>query len=192
MRPRLIATGTLGLALALVWTTYFVFQRANLAFLMNVVSAADAPAAIRVTSLWSLMQIWMPTLLALPMAVMSIAAMLGVTRMLRLLRRVAVFGAVLSAGVLLLFAASAVPKLAAGDSLLLANTRIYAELLVALVSLGLQMMVVALCRRIDTDSSDTSVTKLVSDVRHKTGASQPTSRRDPQLTALPAHRFAAR
>lgn len=192
MRPRLIATGTLGLALALVWTTSFVFQRLNIAFLMNVASATDAPIAVRVAALSSLVQLWIPTLLALPVAALSIAAMLRVTSPIRLLRPVVVLSAALSVGALLLFAALAIPRVAAGESLLLPNPRIYAELLVALASLGLQIMLLALFKQIDTDNSGTSVAGLATDSRRKADSSLLTSGRDPQLAALPTQPIAAR
>lgn len=136
MRLRLIVTGALGLLLALVWTMSFLYQRASLGFLVGVVQG-NAPLGVTAAALWSVLQIWISGLLVLPVVLTSAGAMLGVPIMIRALRIMAAVGAVLSAGVLVIFAALSV--LGITGPWLLNNPRIYYELLVAAGTLALQV-----------------------------------------------------
>jgi hypothetical protein len=156
MTLRRIVAGTLGLVLALVWAMAFLYQRSNVAFLMAV-AIADAPLAVRASSLWSVLQIWTTALLALPVALMSIAAMCGGRSVIRVLRITVVVSAVVSAGVLLFYAGFAVPSVVSGRPGLLANPRIHYEVLVALATLGLQLALLALWRRADGHDGDVAV-----------------------------------
>jgi hypothetical protein len=161
MTLRRIVAGTLGLVLALVWAMSFVYQRSNVGFLMAVV-IADAPLAVRAASLWSVLQIWTTALLALPVASMSIVAMCGGRSVIRVLRVMVVVSAVVSAGVLLFYAGFAVPSVVSGGPGLLANPRIYSEVLVALATLGLQFALLALWRRADGNDGDVAVVRPLS------------------------------
>jgi len=160
---RNILTGTLGLLLAVVWAMAFLYQRHNVDFLLTVMSA-DAPAVLRLSSLWSLLQIGIPTLLVLPVAEVSVAMMFGARPLLRALRVALVTTAVLSVGVLLSNAGFAVARIADGGPALLPNPTINNELLAAVVTLGLQVALLALLRTPGND--DTHL--------------------DPQLATLPA------
>jgi len=146
MTVRTIATGILGLTLALVWAMAFLYQRHNVDFL-TAMMLADSPAAVKLSSLWSLLQIWIPTLLVIPVAAASVGAMFGVRQMVRGLRIAVTAGAVLSLGILVIYAGIAAPRVAGGEHFLLDNPRIRYELLVALGTLGLQLVLLALSRR---------------------------------------------
>jgi hypothetical protein len=147
MKRRMIVAGTLGLVLALVWAMAFLYQRHNVNLLMAMLRA-EAPPSVRISSFWSLFQIGTTALLAIPVAATSIGTMAGARPMVRMLRLAAGSTAVLSVGTLLIFAGLATRTVARGGGLdLLANPRIYYELLVALSTLGLQAVVLVLCRR---------------------------------------------
>lgn len=191
MRPQSILTGILGLALALVWTMSFLYQRDNAGFLIGMASAAEAPVVLRMAYLWSVLQIWIPALLALPVAVVSVGAMLGVKSMRRALRIAVAVGAVLSAGVLLLSVAFAIPRVMAGEPMFLPNPRISAEILAALVTLGIQLVLLALYRRMDGDSGDVAINGAAHNHRDVADA-PPRSTRQSELVALPAPPAAAR
>jgi hypothetical protein len=150
MRLRIVM-GTLGLLLAVVWAMAFLYQRNNVDFLMAVFWA-DAPTAVRVSSLWSVLQIWITALLVLPVAATSIGTMFGSRRMVRVLRVGVATSAVLSLGILVIYAGMAVPRVAGGGPVVPANPRIYYELLVALGTLGLQIVLLVLFRRFGNDS----------------------------------------
>ena len=189
MKPRMIVTGTLGLILALVWAMAFLYQRSNVDFPMNLV-VADAPAAVRVTSFWEVFQIWATALLVLPVAAASLGTMLGGRTPLRMLRVAVAASAVLSAGVLVIYAGWAV---ASGGPVLLANPRIYYELLVALGTLGLQIVLLLLSRGSGTNDAAGALRSSAANGENQkpNQALQPSSR-DPQLAALPAPPVAAR
>ena len=143
---RHILTGTLCLLLAVVWAMAFLYQRNNVGFLMNVSLAADAPAVFRLTSIWSLLQIWIPALLVLPVAIISVWTMFGAKPVARLLRVGVAVTAILSIGVLVGQAGYAAVRVSAGQPASLPNPTINNELLFALVTLGLQLSVLALLR----------------------------------------------
>jgi len=191
MRLRIV-TGTLGLVLALVWAMAFLYQRHNVDFLMAVF-VADAPIAIKVSSLWSVLQVWTTAVLVLPVAATSIGVMLGAKHMVRVFRFAVAASVVLSVGVLVIYAALAAPRVAGGGPILLPNPRIYYELLVALGTLGLQIVLLALFRRSGSnDRGEALRSSAASDESQKPNQALQPSSRDPQLAAMPAPPFAAR
>ena len=190
MRRRIV-TATLGLVLALVWAMAFLYQRHNVEFLMAVF-VANAPIVIKVSSLWSVLQIWIPAMLILPVAVTSIAVMFGAKRMVRVFRVLVATSAILSVGILVLYAAVAAPNVAHGGPALLPNPRIQYELFVALGTLGLQTVLLALCRRAGSDDKGGVMRfSAPSGKDQKPNEAQPSSR-DPRLAELAAPPFAAR
>lgn len=140
---RHILTGTIGLLLAVVWAMAFLYQRHNVDFLLTVMSA-DAPAVLRISSLWSLLQIAIPALLVLPVAEISVAMMFGARPFVRVFRVAIITSAVLSVGVLVGQTGFAVFRVSAGQPAFLPNPTITNELLFALVTLGLQFALLAL------------------------------------------------
>jgi hypothetical protein len=148
----MIVIGTLGLVLALVWAMAFLYQRHNLELLMGMLSA-DAPFSVRISSLWSLLQMWATAILAIPVAAMSIGTMFGARPIVRTLRLAVAATAVLSVGTLVIFVALATPTIVRGGLVFLTNPRIYYELVVALGTLGLQLVVLALCRKSSGDDA---------------------------------------
>ena len=192
MKLRSMMAGTLGLLLALVWAMAFLYQRHNLDFLMAAFVAADAPAAVKVSSLWSVLQIVTTALLVLPVAVASIGTMFGGRSMVRVLRVAVAASAFLSAGILVIYAGFAVPRVVSGGPALLGNSRIYVELLVALGTLGLQIVLLSLCRASGSDTPGALKPSLASDEGQKPNEALPPSSRDAQLAALPVPPLAAR
>ena len=190
MRLRIVM-GTFGLILAVVWAMAFLYQRDNVDFLMAVF-VADAPTAIRISSLWSMLQVWITALLVLPVVAASIGTMFAVRPMVRVLRIAVATGAVLSLGVLVIFAGVAAPRVAGGGPVLLANPRIYYELLVALSTLGLQIVLLVLLRRFGSHTGSAFGASAASDESQKPNKALQPSSRDPQLAAIPAPPFAAR
>ena len=185
MTLRMIATGSFGLVLALVWAMAFAYQGHNVEFLTTMM-LADSPLAVKLSSLWSVLQIWIPALLVIPVAAASVGAMFGIRPMVRVLRIAAGAGAVLSVGILMIYAGLAVPRVAGGGPILLDNPRIRYELLVAVGTLCLQLILLALCRR--SGSSDRR--SLVSspsarDWTHTPDQTPNASSGDSQLAALP-------
>jgi hypothetical protein len=88
-----IVTGTFGVILAVVWAMAFLYQRNNVDFLMAVFVADAAPTGIRISSLWSVLQIWIPALLVLPVVAASIGTMFAARPMVRVLRIAVATGA---------------------------------------------------------------------------------------------------
>jgi hypothetical protein len=113
----------------------FVYQRHNVGLLTGWVTA-DAPITLRASSAWSLLQIWITALLAMPVALASVATMFGAESMRRLLGLSLATGATMSAGVLTIHAVLAVPRVADGGPFLLANPRITYELAVNRVAVS--------------------------------------------------------
>jgi hypothetical protein len=183
--------GTLGLVLALVWAMAFLYQRNNVSFLMAMF-LADAPTGVRISSLWSMVQIWLTALLVLPIAATSIGTMFGAKSMVRVLRLAVAIGVVLSVGILVIYASVAAPRVAGGGPIILANPRIYYELLVALGTLGLQVVLLALFRRSGSDTDGALRTSLASDETQKPNKALQPSSGDPQLAALATPPCAAR
>ncbi|HLG59167.1 MAG TPA: hypothetical protein VI485_27745 [Vicinamibacterales bacterium] len=170
----------------------FLYQRHNVDFLMAIF-VADAPIAIKVSSLWSVLQIWITAVLVLPVAATSIGMMLGAKHMVRVFRVAVAASAVLSVGVLVIYAALAAPRVAGGGPVLLPNPRIHYELLVALGTLGLQIALLALCRRSGSNEMGGVLTSSApSDKDQKPNKARQPSSRDPRLAKLPAPPFATR
>lgn len=183
MRLRLIVTGALGLVLALVWAMAFFYQRHNVATLMAMVFA-DSPLALKVSSLWSVLQIWINALLIVPVLATGIGAMLGARPMVRVLRVAVVAGVVLNVGVLVI---NALLAFANGEAVLVANPRVYYEVLVALGTLGLQVVLLALCRQsLRNDSGGAVTSSSASEQREEPNKTLPPSNNEPKLAALPA------
>jgi hypothetical protein len=187
MRLRVVM-GTLGLILALVWAMAFLYQRNNVDFLMAMFWA-DAPTAVRVSSLWSALQIWITALLVLPVAATSIGTMFGARRMVRVLRIGVATSAVLSVGVLVIYTGMAVPRVAGGGPVVPANPRIYYELLVALGTLGLQIVLLVLFWRFGNRTGGALRTAEETDGGPKSDEPLQPSSRDSQRAALPPRPF---
>jgi len=185
---RRIMTGTVGVVLALVWAMAFLYQRHNVSSLMSI-AAADAPIPFRLSSLWSVLQIWIPALLVGPVVVMSVGTMVGNRFLTRVLRIPVAVTAVLSAGLLLI--ALATPGVAFGGHHLLANPRLFYELLVAGGTLGLQIIILILGGRHDRHEAQMAVGVTSDESQNPDKPPQPTSR-DTQRAALPASAGAAR
>jgi uncharacterized RDD family membrane protein YckC len=118
--------------------------------------------------------------------VASIGTMFGARPMVRMLRVAVAASALLSAGILVIYAGFAAPRVATGGPLLLGNPRIYFELLVALGTLGLQIVLLSLCRASGSNGTHAAMkASSASDESQKANEVLPLSNRDPQLAALP-------
>jgi hypothetical protein len=189
---RHILTGTLGLLLAVVWGMAFFYQRHNVDFLLAVMSA-DAPAALRVSSFWSLLQIWIPALLVLPVAEISVAMMFGARPLFRAYRVAVATSAVLSVGTLVSQAAFAAVRVSAGHPVFLPNPTINNELLIALVTLGLQLALLTLLRTSgNLDTRQGSSVSRGSDDRTKPGSTARSSHLNPRRASMPTSPLATR
>ena len=185
MTVRMIATGTLGVVLAVVWAMSFLYQRHNVDFL-TAMFLADSPVVLKVSSLWSVLQIWIPALLVIPVTAASVGAMFGVRAMVRVLRIAAAASAVLSLGILLIYAGLSAPGVAGGGPLLIDNPQIRYELLVAAGTLGMQLVLLALCRRSGSNDRASLVSSpSAGDQNQMPDRTREPSSGDPQLAALP-------
>jgi hypothetical protein len=174
----MIVSGTLGLVLALVWAMAFLYQRDSVSLLMAMV-VANSPIAVKISNLWSVLQTWIPAVLAIPVAALSIGTMLGARLAAGALRVALVATAVLSAGTLVIYASLAAPRAIAGGPILLANPRINYELLVAAVTLGLQIALLVLHRRIGRNDAGSDEASLANSRTQKPNKPlQPTSGTD--------------
>ena len=170
MTVRMIATGTLGVVLAVVWAMSFLYQRHNVDFL-TAMFLADSPVVLKVSSLWSVLQIWIPALLVIPVTAASVGAMFGVRAMVRVLRIAAAAGAV---------------RVDGGGPLLIDNPQIRYELLVAAGTLGMQLVLLALCRRSGSNDRASLVSSpSAGDQNQMPDRTREPSSGDPQLAALP-------
>jgi hypothetical protein len=148
---------------------------------------------VKVSSLWSVLQIVTTALLVLPVAAASIGAMFGASSMVRVLRVAVAASAFLSAGILVIYAGFAVPRVVSGGPALLGNPRIYVELLVALGTLGLQIVLLSLSRASGSNDAPGALKpSMTSDEGQKPNGALPPSSRDAQLADLPVPPLAAR
>ena len=193
MTLKRIVIGTLGLLMALVWSMALVYQRHNLDLLGAMLVAASPVYPVKVSSLWSLLQLGATGLLTLPVVGASIAALLGARSALRVLRAVTGLSAVLSLGTLLIYATMIVPIVFAGGPLLPFGPGINYELLAAACALGIQIVILALLKRSGIDDTDGVVNpRLTTDGGQMPNTALQPTRRDPQLTALPSSAITSR
>jgi hypothetical protein len=146
MTPRRLAIGVLGLVLAVIWSAAYLYQQHNASQLWRMLTLSPPFHPIKVSSGWSLLQLAIPSLLAIPIAAASIAALLGGARALRLLRVIALLCTAISSGTLLIYAVTVAPGVVAGRPLLPYGPRINYEMLTAACTLVLQVGLLALLR----------------------------------------------